>query len=183
MSYNFSEFKKRIASVEEWLSKEFSSLRTGRANPALLDSVKVESYGAWMPVSQIGSVATEGPRTIRISPYDASQTKHLEKAISAANLGVSVSADEKGVRVNFPELTGERREQLVKSAKQKLEDARVSLRMERDKVKSDIEKKTKGGELTQDDEKRSKLEMQKFVDEANRKLDELLAKKEKEIAS
>ena len=183
MAYNFSEFKKRIAGVEEWLQKEFSSLRTGRANPALLDSIKVESYGAWMTMSQIGSVSTEGPRTLRISPYDASQAKHVEKAIAAADLGVSVSADEKGVRVNFPELTSERRELLVKTAKSKLEEARVSLRVERDKVKSDIEKKTKANELTEDDEKRSKAEMQKFVDEANRKLDELLVKKEKEIAN
>ena len=92
-------------------------------------------------------------------------------------------ADEKGVRVTFPELTSERREQLIKSAKQKLEEARVTLRMERDKIKSDIEKKTKASEMTEDDEKRAKVEMQKYVDEANRALDEHLVKKEKEIAA
>ncbi len=183
MAYNFSDFKKRGAAVEEWLKKEFSSLRTGRANPALLDGVFVESYGAKVPLPQVGSVATEDPRSLRVSPWDPTQVKHIEKAIAAADLGVSVMSDERGVRVIFPELTSERREQIMKVAKTKLEEARVSLRMERDKVKSDIEKQKKENKLTEDDEKRGKLEMQKVVDEANAKLEALLEKKEKEISN
>ncbi len=183
MAYNFNAFKERIKATEEWLKKEFATLRTGRANPAILDGVYVESYGAKMPLVQVAAVSAEDARSLRISPWDASQVKHIEKAIAAANLGVSVMSDEKGVRVSFPELTSERRTQLIKSAKQKLEEARVSLRLERDKTKSDIEKAKKENAMTEDDEKRAKADMQKLVDEANGKFDEALAKKEKEIES
>ncbi len=183
MAYNFSPFKERLKAAELWLQKEFSSLRTGRANPALLDGVQVESYGAWMPIPQVGSVSIEDARTIRIAPWDASQSKHVEKAITAANLGVSCVVDEKGVRVIFPELTSERREQILKVGKQKLEEARVTLRQERDKVKNDIEKQKKDGTMREDDATRAKADMQKLIDESNARLDEMLAKKEKEISN
>jgi len=147
MAYNFSPFKAKLQSVEDWLKKEFTSIRTGRANPSLLDGILVESYGARVPLNQVGSVSTEDPRTLRISPWDASQSKDIEKAITAANLGVSCVVDDKGARVIFPELTGERRGELMKVAKQKLEEGRVSVRGERDKVKNDIEKQKKEGTM------------------------------------
>ena len=136
-----------------------------------------------MPISQVASLSTEDARTLRITPWDASQVKEIERAITLANLGVSSAVDDKGLRVFFPELTSERREQLLKISKQKLEEARVALRGERDKVWSDIQAKEKDGKLSEDEKFRAKDEMQKLVDEGNKKLEELAERKEKEISS
>ena|SRR3989344_2465119 len=179
--FNFTPFKNKIKEVEEWLKKEESQIRTGRATPAILDGVKVESYGALLPVSQVGSINIEDQRSLRVTPWDMSQAKAVEKAIVAANLGVSVSADDKGVKIFFPELTSERRTLLVKLAKEKLEEARKSLRMERDHVWEEIQKKEKEGGMGEDEKFRLKNEMQKIVDETNKKFDEMHARKEKEI--
>jgi ribosome recycling factor len=157
-------------------------IRTGRAAPAILDGVLVESYGSRVPIAQVGSVSIEDARTLRISPWDSSLTKEVEKAIMAANLGLSVGSDERGVRVNFPELTADRRSQLVKLAKEKVEDSRAALRVARDDVWSEIQKQEKDGTLTEDDKFRAKDDMQKRVDAANEQFDQLLEKKEKEIA-
>jgi len=181
MAYDFSKFKKSIASAEEWLKKEFSGIRTGQANPALLDGVRVESYGSPVPLSQVAGVATEGARTIRITPWDQSQVKDVEKAITLANLGVSVSVDDKGLRVNFPELTEDRRKEIVRIAKDRLEEGKKRVRMSRDDVMKELQTKEKNGDLGKDDVFRHKNEAQKLVDEANKRLDELYAKKEKEI--
>ena len=126
---------------------------------------------------------TEGPRTIRITPWDLSQTKDIEKAIMLANLGVSVSVDDKGVRVNFPELTEERRKEIVKIAKERLEEGKKRVRMARDEVMKELQVKEKDGSLGKDDVFRHKNEGQKFVDECNKKLEEFYSKKEKEILS
>ncbi len=181
MPYDFSKFKKSITGTEDWLKKEFSGIRTGQASPALLDVVKVESYGAPVPLSQVGSIATEGPRTIRIAPWDASQVKEIEKAITLANLGVSVSVDDKGLRVNFPELTEERRKEIVKIAKERLEEGKKRIRIGRDEAMKDLQTKEKAGGIGEDEVFRHQKEIQKMVDEANKKLDEAYVKKEKEI--
>ncbi|MDD2934979.1 MAG: ribosome recycling factor [Candidatus Pacebacteria bacterium] len=183
--YDFSKFKKELSEIESWLTKEYTTIRTGMASPALLDSVKVESYGSFMPINQLATVGTEDARTIRVSPWDKSQVqvRAIEKAINDANLGVSVVSDSAGVRVIFPELTSERRVLLIKSAKEKQEKARVSLRGEREKVWEDIQKKEKNGEIGEDEKFRLKEEMQKYVDETNRKFEEIFSKKEKEISS
>jgi len=158
-------------------------LRTGRATPSILDHVMVSSYGDMMPVNQVASIATEGPRNLRIVPWDNTLNKVIEKAINDSDLGLSVSVDEKGVRVLFPELTSERRAGLIKLSKQKLEDARISVRMERDKVWDDIQEKEKDGILTEDEKFRLKDEMQKIVDEAGKRLQILTDKKELEMNS
>ena len=181
MAYDFSKFKKSIAGSEEWLKKEFSGIRTGQANPALLDGVKVDSYGAQVPISQVGSVTTEGARTIRIVPWDISQSKDVEKAITLANLGVSVSVDDKGLRVNFPELTEERRKDIVKIAKERLEEGKKRIRVSRDDVMKDLKSKEKEGGMGEDEVRRNEKEIQKMVDEANKKFEEIYSKKEKEI--
>lgn len=183
MAYDFSKFKKQITGAEEWLKKEYSGIRTGQASPTLLDGVKVESYGALVPISQIAGVTTEGPRTIRIVPWDMSQVKEVEKAITVANLGVSVGADDKGLRVNFPELTADRRTEIVRLAKEKLEEAKKQIRMHRDSVMKELQTKEKDGSLGKDDVFRHKNEGQKIVDDANKKLEEAYSKKEKEILS
>jgi len=183
MAYNFSELKRGLSEVEAWLTKEYAGLRTGRATPSILDHVMVSSYGDMMPVNQVASIATEGPRNLRIVPWDNTLNKVIEKAINDSDLGLSVSVDEKGVRVLFPELTSERRAGLIKLSKQKLEDARISVRMERDKVWDDIQEKEKDGILTEDEKFRLKDEMQKIVDEAGKRLQILTDKKELEMNS
>ena len=183
MAYDFSSLKQKIADTEEWLKKEFQGIRTGRATPALLDNVQVESFGTRVPLVQVGNVGVEDARTLRVNVWNVEQVKDVEKAITDANLGVGVSSDEKGVRVTFPELTSERRDTLVKLSKDKLEEARVSLRNERDTVWSTIQKEEKGGEISEDEKFTYKDEMQKLIDEGNKALDEIGKKKEEEIQS
>ena len=181
MNYDFSLFKNKIIETENWLSKELSSIHTGRAMPALLDGVMIDSYGAKTAINHVAAVTAEDPRTLRVSPWDKSQIKDIEKAINEANLGVSVASDDQGLRVFFPELTTERRQSFVKIAKEKLEDSRITLRKEREDTWSDIQKKEKEGELSEDDKFRLKDELQKIVDEANNKLENITNAKEQEI--
>jgi ribosome recycling factor len=182
MAYDFKPFEKRIAELVERAGKELGSIRTGRAAPAILDGVQVESYGSRVPLNQVGNITVEDARTIRITPWDASMGKEIEKAITSANLGLSVGMDEKGVRVFFPELTSERRTSLLKLAKEKVEEMRAALRVARDEVWSDIQNLEKEGKMPEDDKFRSKDEMQKRVDACNEAFDQMFDRKEKEIA-
>ncbi len=181
MSYDFSGFKKKIIGTDEWLKREYQSIRSNQASPAILDGVKVESYGSLMPLNQVASIVSEGPRTIRVAPWDMGLVKDIEKAIIVASLGVSCAVDDKGIRINFPELTEERREQIVKLAKEKLEDAKKQIRSHRDDIMKDLQTKEKDGSLGKDDVFRFKNEAQKIVDNANKKLEEVFEKKHKEI--
>ncbi len=181
MNYNFTKLKEEISNIENWLTKEFTNIRTGLASITILDNVKVENYGTLTPVNQVANITTEDAKTIRISPWDASQIKELEKAIISADLGVSVSVDDKGIRLAFPELTSERRQMLMKTAKDKLEQAKVSLRGERDKVWNDLQAKEKENEISQDDKFQLKEEMQEIIDGAGNVLESLFDKKEREI--
>ena len=182
MAYNFASLKTKAKEIEEWLKRELGGVRTGRATPVLLDTVQVEAYDSRMPISQVAAVSVEDARTLRISPWDSTLTKAIEKAIVQANLGVSVAVDDSGLRVSFPELTSERRAQLIKVAKTKFEEARISLRGERDTVSSDLETKKKEGEVSEDEKFRFKAEMQKIIDETNKNLETLYEKKEQEIS-
>ncbi len=183
MTYDFKVFKDNTKEIEEWLKGEFSSIHTGRAMPALLDGVMVDSYGTKTIVSHVAAITAEDPRTLRVSPWDKSQIKEIEKAINNANLGVSVASDDQGLRIFFPKLTTERRQSFVKIAKEKLEDARVSVRSEREKVWNDAQAKEKLGEITEDDRFSIKDELQKMTDDVNLKLEALSDKKESEIMS
>lgn len=183
MAYSFSKWNQEASAIEAWLAKELQSIRTSRATPAILDTVMVESYGAMMPVRQVANISSEDARTLRIAPYDETQVKQIEKAIVASNLGLSVAVDDRGLRVSFPELTAERRTGLIKVAKQKLEDARISVRKLRDETWKDIEKKEKEGGMGEDEKFKLKAELQKMVDTLNKKLQEAAERKEKEITS
>jgi ribosome recycling factor len=183
MAYDFSKLQTHIKETEEWLQREFMGIRTGRAAPTLLDNVKVDAYGTMSAMNAIGSVTVEDARTLRIIPWDKSLVKSIEKAITDANLGVGVGSDDQGVRVNFPELTSERRTMLIKLAKDKLEQARVTLRGHRTDGIKDIEAKEKEGGMGQDDMKRYKEELQKLIDKGNEALEALYAKKETEISN
>lgn len=175
MAYNTINFKTQLKAVEEWLSKEYGSVHTGRATPMILDSINVESYGTFMPIKNVASVSIEDSKTLRIAPWDKSQIKGIESAIQAANLGLSVVSDSDGVRAIFPMLTTENRSKLVKILKEKLEDARISVRQER---QAEIDKTE---DLPEDDKKRAKEDIQKCVDEANQNLETIFAKKETDL--
>lgn len=183
MQYNFTKLKTDLAATETWLSKELGTIRTNRANPSILDSVRVEAYGSDMAISGVASITNDDPRTIRITPWDLGLMKAIEKSIVVANLGVSVSVDDKGVRVAFPELTGERRAEIVKLAKEKFEQGRIKTRKVRDEVNADIDKKEKEGGMSEDEKFRFKAEGQKLIDESTKKMTDMIAKKEKEILS
>jgi ribosome recycling factor len=183
MTYDFNPLKKKIKDTEEWLKKEQTQIRTGRATPTLLDNVKVESYGSMVPLNTVGSMSTEDARTLRLSVWDTSIMKDVEKAIIAADLGVAVAVDDKGIRVSFPDLTSERRTMLIKISKEKLEQAKITLRKHREETWNDIQAKEKLGGMGEDERVRFKNEMEKLVQEGNKELDELAARKEKENMS
>jgi ribosome recycling factor len=179
--FDFSDLKIKSKDIENWLAKELSVIRTGRATSMILDFVQVEAYGSKMAIKELANILVEDAKTIRIEPWDMSVGKNIEKAISASNLGLSVAPFEKGLRIIFPELTTERREQFIKVVGKQLEEAKVSLRSLRDKTGKAIDEKEKDGKLSEDDKFRLKEEMQKIIDETNKKLEELAEKKEKEI--
>jgi len=175
MSYNTQNLKIELKKIEEWLGKEYSQVHTGRATPIVLDSIMVESYGSHMPIKNVAGITIEDPKTLRIAPWDKNQIKSIETAIGEANLGLSVVSDSDGVRVIFPMLTTENRTKLVKVLKEKLEDARISIRKERQIEIDKIEN------LSEDDKKRAKEDIQKCVDKSNQNLETIFAKKENEI--
>ncbi len=177
------ELKTRLQESVSWLGEAYAGIRTGQAAPGLLDGVKVENYGTHMPINQVGSVGIEDARTLRISTWDAGVIPAVEKAIRDADLGVSVSTDSAGLRISFPELTSERRGQLLKLAKQKLEDARVSVRSARDEIMKDIDKAEKSGDISEDEKFTQKEQVQKLVDDTNKQLEAIFTKKEQELAA
>ena len=181
MAYDFSKIKAAVAATEKWLADELSSVRTGRATPTLLDAVQVEVYGSRMSLIEVASITVEDVRSLYVAPWDKSQIKPIEKAITVADLGVGVGSDDKGVRVSFPELTAERRQQLVKIVRGKLEDARVTLRGERSRTMDDIDAMKNDGAMGEDDAHRAKDEVQKIIDAGNAALETLVEKKEKEL--
>jgi len=173
--YNTTNFKSELKKIEEWLSKEFMQVQTGRATPIILDSVMVDSYGSMMPIKNVASISIEDAKTLRISPWDRNHIKTIEKAIQESNLGLSVVSDGDGVRAIFPMLTTENKTKLVKILKDKLEDARISVRKERQGAIDETE------DLTEDEKKRAKDEIQKCVDEANQNLEAIFDKKETDL--
>jgi ribosome recycling factor len=179
--FDFLDLKTKSKDIENWLSKELSVIRTGRATSAILDFVQVEAYGSKMAIKELANVIVEDAKTVKIEPWDMTIGKSIEKAVGSSNLGLSVAPFEKGLRIIFPELTAERREQFVKVVKGQLEEAKVSLRNLRDKTGKAIEEKEKAGGMGEDDKFRLKDEMQKIIDDTNRKLEELAEKKEKDI--
>lgn len=181
--FDLTPFDQKIAGAKEWLAKEYRGIRTGRATPTILDSVQVSAYGSMTPLKQVGNVGVEDARTLRVSAYDASIIKDIERAIAAADLGVGTTSDGSTVRVTFPELTGERREQMIKFAKGKLEEARTTVRLARDESWKLVQEREREGTLTEDDKFLLKDELQKKIDKANEDLQAAFESKEKEMAS
>lgn len=176
------DFTQKLDAATTWLRGEFSGIRTGQATPSILDSIKVDSYGTKVPINQVGSVGIEDARTLRVSPWDIDSVSAIERAILDADLGLGVVTDSSGLRIRFPELTGERRASLIKLAGQKYEEARVRVRSARDDKMKSIESKIKAKEIGEDEARREKDKVQKQIDETNKKLESLYTEKEKEIS-
>lgn len=180
---DFNHVTTKLEETLDWLKKEFSAIRSGQATPALLDGINVEAYGAFIPMNQVATVGVEDARTLRISPFDITQSPAIEKAIQDADLGVSVAGDSSGLRVIFPELTADRRTQLQKLAKSKQEDARIAVRAVRDDAMKAIEKAEKESDISEDEKFTKKEQVQKKIEETNTTLDTLLASKDTELAA
>ncbi len=180
--YNFSKFKESLESVLNWQDNEYASLRTGRATPTLLDGVLVDTYGTKTKISHVANMSIEDAKTLRITPWDKSSIKGIESAIQAANLGVSVIVDGEGIRVIFPDLTSERRKMMEKVVGEKCEQARISIKKEREAIWNNIVSKEKEGGLSEDEKYSAKEALQQIVDEYNNKLEERARKKVVELA-
>lgn len=183
MNYDFSKIKKKTEEIKEYFKTEISSLRTGRANASLVENILVDSYGSKMPLKHVASISVEDARSLRITPWDASVLKNIETAISNSNLGIQPIADKQTIRISMPELSEERRRALTKLLSEKLENAKISLRRERDEAWKDIQEKERNGEIPEDDKFRFKDELQKIIDKTTEELEMISNRKEQEIKS
>jgi ribosome recycling factor len=175
------ELETRMQQAIDALAREFGSVRTGRANASLLDSVRVEAYGNLTPINQVASVSVPDPRTIMIQPWDATQLKEIEKGIAKSDLGITPSNDGKVIRLTMPTLTEERRKQLVKTVGKFAEDARVSIRNVRREANDRLKVLAKEKKVSEDEERRGHDQIQKATDRFTAKVEELTKKKEQEV--
>lgn len=174
-------YKEKMTKTVAALENEYGAIRAGRANPAILDKVRVDYYGTPTPVNQIAAVSITEARNLTIQPWDVSQIKVIEKAILMSDLGVNPQNDGKVLRIAFPPLTEERRKELVKTVHKYAEDSKVAIRsIRRDAIES-LKDQKKGGELTEDDLKDAEKKVQDATDRFCKEIDEVAAKKEKEI--
>ena len=181
MSYKFSHFQTKSKEVAEWLAKEFSGLRSGRAAPAVLDAVFVEAYGAQTPLKHTASISVEDARTLRITPYDVGLTKEIERAIEQSDIGIHPVVAGKIIRLTVPQMTEDNRKQLTKTVGKKAEDAHVSLRQVREDIKKDIERMEESGEIAEDARYRLQEELDELAKEYNDKVDAMEAEKNIQI--
>lgn len=165
----------------EATKENFMGIRTGRANPALLNGIMVDYYGAPTPIKAVASIGVPEPRTLSATPFDASQANAVEKAIRDSDLGVSPNRDGNVIRVTMPELTEDRRKEYVKLAKTKAEEGKVAVRNIRRKTKESIDKSVKDGEIGEDEGDRLQKELDKVTKQVTDSLDALLEGKQKEI--
>jgi ribosome recycling factor len=173
--------RERMSKSVESIRHEFSSVRTGRASPALLDRVNVDYYGTSTPLRQLATISAPEARLLSVTPYDASSIKAIEKAIMESDLGLTPNNDGKIIRLTIPELTEERRKQLVKVVRNITEDGRVAVRNIRRDCMHDLRELKESGETGSDEEHRAEAELQKLTDEKVGELDSLLKSKEAEI--
>ena len=176
-----AESKDRMAKAVSHLQGEFGSIRTGRASPVFVEKMRVDYYGSEVPLQQLAGFSVPEPRMLVISPYDKNAIKAIEKAIQASDLGITPSNDGAVIRLAFPQLTAERRKELVKVVKHRAEEARVAVRNLRRTARHDLEAFQKEGELSEDDLDRAEKELEKITHEYVAEIDNLAAHKEKEM--
>ncbi len=162
---------------------EFAAIRAGRANPSVLDKVKIDYYGAPTPISQVAAVSVAEARILVITPWDKSTLKMIEKAIQASDIGINPQNDGQALRLIFPQLTEDRRKEIVKDIKKLGEESKVAVRSARRDAIDKIKAMKKSGELTEDDVKNGEEKIQKITDKNVKEIDERVAEKEKEILS
>jgi len=175
------EADSKMAAAVEHTRAEFAKIRTGRANPGLINDLPVDYYGSPTPLQQIAGVSVPEARMLVISPYDQNAMKEIERAISQADLGLNPNNDGTVIRVVFPELTEERRKEFVKLARERAEEGRVSVRNIRRQAKADIGVLADESEITEDDARRAEARLQGLTDRHVADIDKLLANKEKEL--
>jgi ribosome recycling factor len=171
----------KMAKAIAHMQEEFSSIRTGRATPAIVEKLRVDYYGSIVPLQQLAGFSVPEPRVLVISAYDKGAVKAIEKAIQASDLGVTPSNDGALIRLSFPELTADRRKQLVKVVKAKAEEGRVAVRNVRRHVRQELEHLEKDGELSRDDLDRIEKELEKLTHEMIAEVDTMSGRKEKEL--
>ncbi|MGA0600681.1 ribosome recycling factor [Caulobacter sp. KR2-114] len=176
-----SRYRDRMDKAVAALKEEFASLRTGRANAGLLDQVHVDAYGSTVPINQIGSVSVPEPRSLSVSVWDRGLVVSVEKAIRNAGLGLNPVVEGQNLRIPIPPLTEERRKDLAKLAGKYAEQQKVAVRNVRRDAMDDLKKAEKDSVINQDEQKRMETEIQKFTDEAVKRVDEALKTKEQEI--
>ena len=181
MDAKVAECKERMHKAVLHLQEEFAAVRTGRATPALVDKLKVDYYGTEVPLQQIAGFSVAEARVLVISPYDKGAIKGIEKAIQGSDLGVNPSNDGAVIRLTFPELTQERRKDLVKVVKHRAEEGRVAVRNVRRDVRKELEAQERDGDLSRDELDRIEKELEKVTHDAVAEIDSLLAHKEREL--
>lgn len=180
--FNTDEYELRMQGVTEHFQAELAKVRTGRAHPGMLDGIKVEVYGAEMPLNQVANVTAPEAQLLQITPFDPSNIQQIAAAIrNDQSLGLNPSDDGRVVRVPVPPLTEERRRRLVKQAAEKLEEARIALRSVRQDGLKEAKRKKEGKELSEDDVKLVEKEIDRLMSESQAKLEEIFKAKEKDI--
>lgn len=180
-SGNLKEASTQMDRNLEAVSREFAGVRTGKASPALLESVQVSAYGSLMPLKQTATITAPEPALLVVQPWDTTLTNAIAKGIMTADLGLNPSVDGNLIRVSIPPLNEERRKEMVKLLHRMAEEGRIAVRHARQKAKSDIEQEKKSGEISEDQMHRQLDKLQKLTDEHIDKIDKLLAKKEAEV--
>jgi len=177
----YDEYESKMKKTIEVLQGQFTTIRAGRANPSILDQIKVDYYGSPTPINQIAGISTPDPRTLMITPWDANSLKPIEKAIMTSDLGINPANDGRVIRLQFPQPTEERRKELAKQIQKQAEDSKVAIRnIRRDAVeKYKAQKKT--GEITEDDLKDTEKDLQKLTDNYINEISKVAKRKEDEI--
>lgn len=178
---DFSEIEAKMDKTISVLQENFAEVRAGRANPAILNKVKVNYYGVETPISQVAGISVPEARLIVIQPWDMGILKEIEKAILASDIGITPNNDGKVIRLSFPELNEERRKELVKDIRKTAEESKVAIRSIRRDGMDEAKKLQKDGEMTEDDLKNAENQIQKLTDKKIEQIDSILAAKEKDI--
>ena len=181
MAVDFKDFARRMDGALTHLEEEFGAVRAGRANPKVLDRITVPYYGTETPLSQVAAIASPDPRTLTIQPWDGSLLRPIEKAIQTSELGINPQNDGRVIRLVFPQLTEDRRKDLVKQIKKYAEEAKVAMRNIRRDGMDYVKKLKKNSEITEDEQKTAEKDLQTMLDKYIKKVDEACAAKEKEL--
>ena len=178
---DLSVAERRMHGALESVKSNFATIRTGRANPTLLDRIEVEAYGSRMPLRSVANVGAPDPRLLTVTPFDPNSLKNIERAISDSDIGLNPQNDGKILRLPIPELTEERRRELIRLARSMAEEGRVSVRNVRRDEMRDVHELRKMGEISQDDEHRAEEELQKLTNDYVKRIDAAVAEKEAEL--